>query len=384
MCALVRIYNAHWSEFVPAQPLLPTAETVDLESTEKIIRNNQKPLICRSKFSFMPLTYSTAHQPPFWLPNGHSQTVFPSVFRKITFAQIRERIQTSDADFLDLDWSLSAHSPHTGNPLSHSVAHSLIILSHGLEGNSTRQYILGMVRLLVAHGHDCLAWNYRSCSGEINQQLRFYHSGETTDLDLVIQHAIAKGYAHISLVGFSLGGNVTLKYLGERGANLLPEIKKAVVFSVPMDLLACSRAIEKPENWLYLQRFLRSLKPKVEAKEKLYPDQISVKNYAKVKTFYDFDDLYTGPVHGFSGADDYYARSSSMHFVDKITVPTLIVNAQNDPLVPPKSLPLELIAELKNVFLELTTNGGHCGFCPHQVVEGAYWSEWRALAFLED
>ena len=185
-------------------------------------------------------------------------------------------------------------------------------------------------------------------------------------------------------MGFSLGGNVTLKYLGERAANLLPEIKKAVVFSVPMDLLACSRAIEKPENWLYLRRFLRSLKPKIEAKERLYPDQITVKNYAKIKTFYDFDDVYTGPVHGFAGADDYYARSSSIYFVEHIQIPTLIINAQNDPLVPFKSLPLRIIAELKNVFLELTTDGGHCGFCPSEVLEGAYWSERRALAFLRE
>ena len=322
----------------------------------------------------MPVVYNTTHQPPFWLPNGHFQSIYPSVFRKIKPQYVRERVHTPDADFLDLDWALH----------NHTTLPPLVILSHGLEGDSTRQYITGMVQHLHANGYDCLAWNFRSCSGEINQQLRFYHSGETTDLDLIVRHALAKGYTKIALVGFSLGGNVTLKYAGECGKNMRPEVKKVVAFSVPMDLLACSRNIEKSENWLYLQRFLRSLKPKVEAKAKLYPAQIDPKKYAQIRTFYDFDDIYTGPVHGFSGADDYYARSSSMHFVQDIAVPTLIVNAQNDPLVPFRSLPLAVIADLKSVTLELTTDGGHCGFCPNEVLEGAYWSERRALAFLRE
>jgi len=320
----------------------------------------------------MPVVYATTHQPPFWLPNGHFQSIYPSVFRKIKTQYVRERIQTPDTDFLDLDWALQ----------NGATLPPLVVLSHGLEGNSTRQYITGMVQHLYAHGYDCLAWNFRSCSGQLNQQPRFYHSGETTDLELVVQHALGKGYTNIALVGFSLGGNVTLKYAGERGAGIHSAIKKVVAFSVPMNLLACSRSIEKPENWLYLQRFLRSLQPKVAAKAKLYPATINAQNYSQVRTFYDFDDIYTGPIHGFLGADDYYAKSSSVHFVQNIKVHTLIVNAQNDPLVPYRSLPIEAIAALPNVLLELPLHGGHCGFRPKIPKNQAYWSEQRALAFL--
>lgn len=260
----------------------------------------------------------------------------------------------------------------------------LVILSHGLEGNSTRQYILGMVRLLTRHGYDCLAWNYRSCSGEMNQQARFYHSGATDDLDLVVQHALAKGYTEINLMGFSLGGNLTLKYVGEQGTSIHPAIQKTVVFSVPMDLLACSRAIEKRENRVYLRRFLRTLKPKVELKGRHFPDRLDASQYQRVKTFYDFDHIFTAALHGFDSADDYYARSSAKYYVEHIAIPTLIVNALNDPLIPPESLPQQLIADLPNVWLELTTDGGHCGFRPAQMTDGAYWSERRALKFLRE
>ena len=321
----------------------------------------------------MPLLHTYDHKAPFWLPNGHFQSIFPALFRKIKdVTYLREQIATPDDDFLNLDWA------KTTQP----AAKGLVILSHGLEGDSQRQYILGMVRALTRAGYDCLAWNYRSCGGEMNKQVRFYHSGATDDLELVVQHALQRGYPALFLMGFSLGGNLTLKYLGENGNNLPPEIKKAVVFSVPMDLLACSRAIEKPENWVYMKRFLSSLKPKVTAKSKVFPDHIRATDYAKVRTFYDFDHVYTAALHGFEGADDYYARNSSKFFVQSITLPTLIVNALNDPLVPADSLPQAQIAAMPNVWLELTQQGGHCGFRPPHSADDLYWSERRALEFL--
>lgn len=328
----------------------------------------------------MPLIRTDSHQPPAWLPNGHYQSIYPALFRKLKWNYHRERISTPDDDFLDLDWSFTAK-----NKQAETHKPPLVILSHGLEGNSTRQYITGMVQLLTNNGYDCLAWNYRSCSGEINRQLRFYHSGETSDLDFVIQHALSKGYTEINLMGFSLGGNVTLKYVGEAGTNICSEVKKAIVFSVPMDLLACSRNIEKPENKIYLWRFLQSLKPKIEAKASKYPDRFDPTQWRQVKTFWDFDHVYTGPLHGFKGADDYYQQSSSKYFVEKIAIPTLIVNAVNDPLVPYQSLPATVIADLPNVWLELTQQGGHCGYRPHAFTrKGAYWSELRALSFLQE
>lgn len=321
----------------------------------------------------MPLLHTHDHKAPFWLPNGHFQSIFPALFRKIKdVSYLREQIATPDDDFLNLDWAKTAQP----------VSKGLVILSHGLEGDSQRQYILGMVRALTRAGYDCLAWNYRSCGGEMNKQVRFYHSGATDDLDLVVRHALQKGYPTLFLMGFSLGGNLTLKYVGERGTLVASAIKKVVVFSVPMDLLACSRAIEKPENWVYLKRFLSSLKPKVTAKSKVFPEHISAADYAKVKTFYDFDHIYTAALHGFDGADDYYARNSSKFFVESITIPTLIVNALNDPLVPAESLPQAQVAAMPNVWLELTQQGGHCGFRSPDSTDDLYWSERRALEFL--
>ncbi len=321
----------------------------------------------------MPLLHIQEHKAPFWLPNGHFQTIFPALFRKIKNVRyVREQIVTPDEDFLSLDWAKTTQPEAKG----------LVILSHGLEGDSRRQYILGMVRALTRAGYDCLAWNYRSCGGEMNQQLRFYHSGATDDLEIIVQHALQKGYCEISLMGFSLGGNLTLKYLGEAAENIHPEIKKAVVFSVPMDLLACSRAIEKPENWVYMKRFLGSLKPKVHAKAKVFPEKINASDYSKVKTFYDFDHIYTAALHGFAGADDYYRQNSAKFFVQSITLPTLIVNALNDPLVPAESLPQAAVADMPNVWLELTEAGGHCGFRDRATKNGLYWSEKRALEFL--
>ena len=315
--------------------------------------------------------------PPFWLPSGHLQTIYPALFRKINgvFYQ-RERIITPDNDFLDLDWSISERKSEKNK--------KLVILSHGLEGNSTRQYILGMVSLLNKNGYDCLAWNYRSCSGEMNATSRFYHSGATEDLELVISHAVKNGYTEIDLMGFSLGGNLTLKYLGEAAESIHSNIKKAIVFSVPMDLKACSLSIIKAENRIYMHRFLKTLKPKIDEKSRLFPNEINSKDYQHVKTLYDFDHIFTAPLHGFDGADHYYDQCSSMHFIQNISIPTLIVHALNDPIVPYSSLPLDLVSSLSHVNFEITKHGGHCGFRPAVLSNEYYWSENRALEFITD
>lgn len=326
----------------------------------------------------MPVVRSSHHNPPFWLPNGHLQTIYPALFRTINSVNYeRERIITPDEDFLDLDWSLATKKT------DFSGKNKLVILSHGLEGNSTRQYILGMVRFLNTEGYDCLAWNFRSCSGEMNKTSRFYHSGATEDLNSVIQYVFEKGYSHIDLAGFSLGGNLTLKYLGEQGVKIDSRIKKSVVFSVPMDLKACSLEIVKPQNRIYQTRFLNTLKPKVDQKAVHFPGDINPSDFKFVNTLYDFDDIFTAPLHGFQNADHYYEMCSAMFFVEKITIPTLIVNAANDPIVPENSLPTMLIDSLPNVLLEISDFGGHCGFRPSGFSQTHYWSELRALEFLE-
>ena len=194
----------------------------------------------------MPLIAPSRYEPPTRLWNGHLQTIIPSLFRKVSVPYVRERIDTPDDDFLDLDWALgndesemsraagrndlSVASPNASPIIHHSSVKPLVILSHGLEGSSTSPYLVGMVRHLTQQGFPCLAWHYRSCSGEMNRQKRFYHVGETGDLDLVIQYALSKGYQTLYLIGFSAGGNVTLKYLGEKGKALHPAIQKVGCF----------------------------------------------------------------------------------------------------------------------------------------------------------
>lgn len=321
----------------------------------------------------MPLIRLKSRISPYWLPNGHFQSIYPALFRRIDgIKYFREKIVTPDEDFLNLDWSYAGgEGPKP-----------LVILSHGLEGNSTRQYITGMVKLLNFHGFDCLAWNFRSCGGEMNQTARFYHSGATEDLDAVVQYAFGKGYSDVRLVGFSLGGNLTLKYLGEQGATMDSRIKGSIVFSVPMDLKACSLAIIEPRNQIYMHRFLKSLKPKVVEKAGLYPQRIDLKDHALVKTLYDFDHVYTAPLHGYNGADHYYTECSSMYFIEPIAIPTMIVNAENDPIVPFESLPIDVLRSHSNVTLLATKDGGHCGFRPARLTDEFYWSEKHALQFL--
>ena len=338
----------------------------------------------------MPFIEHADYKAPFWLPEGHSQTIFPSIFRKVEgIHYVRERIMTNDGDFLDLD---IAPQPPKGELKFESksgvivappsgaggAVASLIILSHGLEGSSTRQYIMGMVKNFNAHGFDCLAWNFRSCSEDINQTKRFYHSGATEDLDTVVKHAVSKGYQKIYLVGFSLGGNLTLKFLGEKGQNLYPEVQKAVVFSVPLHLSSSSKTI----SWLYDQRFIRSLNKKVQAKANRFPEfEIDVSNISKIKNLKDFDDAYTSQLHGFKDAEDYYEQNSSLYFLNDINIKTLIINAKNDPFLSKECFPYEQAKRLEKVHLQTPEGGGHCGFYPADY-QGVLWSERRALEWI--
>ena len=320
----------------------------------------------------MPIINIDDYKPPFWLPDSQSQTIFPSLFRKVEgINYVRERIKTNDGDFLDLDFS-------GYNSTNQQFNKSIIILSHGLEGDTSRQYITGMVKNFNTHGFDCLAWNFRSCSGEINQTKRFYHSGATDDLETIIKYSLSKGYQKIYLVGFSLGGNLTLKYLGEKGQNLYPEIQKAVTFSVPLHLSSSSKKI----GWLYTKRFNKSLIKKILAKSEHFPEfKIDTSNIAKIKTLKDFDDAYTSQLHGFIDAEDYYERNSSLYFLDNIRIPTLIINAQNDPFLSKECFPFEQIKHSEKVYFQAPKNGGHCGFYPADY-QRVLWSEGRALSWV--
>lgn len=307
--------------------------------------------------------------PPFFLFGPHLETIYPALLRRVSrVSYTRERITTPDDDFLDLDWLEKDFD-------------KVAIISHGLEGNSNRAYIKGMARALHAQGFNVVAWNFRGCSDEMNRQLRFYHSGATDDLHTVVTHLIEnKHYKKIFLVGFSLGGNITLKYLGER--TVPDRIKKAVVFSVPLDLKASCEKISRPANRIYSTRFLRSLKAKVLAKSRLRKE-LDPSRLGAIKTLVAFDDCYTAPLHGFRDANDYYEQCSSIRFVANIKTPTLIINTLNDPFLSPECFPEKLLKDHPFVKLEILSRGGHVGFTQFNK-NGLYWSEQRASEFFSD
>jgi len=308
------------------------------------------------------------YDPPFLFENGHVQTIFPVLFRKVEAVQYeRERITTVDNDFLDLDWSLKGHG-------------RLAIISHGLEGCTHRAYVKGMVKAVNDGGWDALAWNYRSCSGEPNRLLRSYHNGITDDLAFVIDHAKRKDlYKEIVLIGFSLGGNLTLLHLGKENPD--PIVKKAAVFSVPCDLKESARVLAKPVNRLYMKRFLVMLHQKIKAKMKLMPDLINDQGYERIKNFKAFDDRYTAPIHGFKNAEDYWEKCSSKPYLPLIRIPTLIINAENDPFLPKACFPHKEARDNKNLTLLTPESGGHVGFVSFNR-QNLYWSEKQAVEFL--
>lgn len=236
----------------------------------------------------------------------------------------------------------------------------------------------GMAKAFFSRGYDVAAWNCRGCSGEVNKQLRFYHSGATDDLQTVVDHA-SKEYEELFLIGFSLGGNLTLKYLGEPDVNV--RVKKAATFSVPINLHTSCLEISKPGNWIYERRFLSSLRKKVEMKAALQKE-LNIEKLDQVTTLMEFDNFFTGPIHGFKDAMDYYSKCSSIYFIKDIKTPTLVVNALNDPFLGLDCYPMEKFKGHPHVTFEFPAHGGHVGFTLFDQ-KGLYWSEMRALSFIE-
>ncbi len=317
----------------------------------------------------MPLL-SSDYVAPALLRGGHLQTLYASLARRVDFTYAwRERIATPDGDFLDLDWASAS-------------TERVAILTHGLEGSSHRRYMRGMARALHRRGWNVVAWNLRGCSGTPNRQMRTYHSGATGDLARVVDHVLATGrYAAAALVGFSLGGNLTLKYLGERAGAVDPRIGGAVAFSTPVDLKGSARVLARPSNRHYTHYFLQSLRAKIRAKKQQWPHRVDDVPLNFLRSLTDFDDYYTAPLNGFENALDYYRRASSKPLLGAIRVPTLLVNAANDPFLAPSCYPRELAREHPHLTLEVPAQGGHVGFVSF-ATDGTYWSERRAAAFL--
>lgn len=307
--------------------------------------------------------------PPFFLQNGHVQTILPVLLpRRLELAYEREQLELPDGDFLELDWSRKGFR-------------KLAIVTHGLEGGTNGGYVRGIVSAMNAAGWDALAWNFRGCGSGLNRLVRFYHSGDTGDLREVVKHA-RKQYDGVVLIGFSLGGNVTLKFLGEAGPD--PKIVAAAAISVPVDLASSARVLdERTSNRLYLRRFLTSLVAKIEAKARHYPEELDIKGARAIRSFREFDDRYTAPIHGFRDATEYWERASSRPFLTRITVPTLLLNARNDPFLTPECFPDPEAEANPHLHLEAPASGGHVGFL--DLANGLQpWSERRVVAFLRE
>ena len=315
----------------------------------------------------MPIIEVTDYTPPLFLRWRHANTIYPFLMRKEANPSYnRSRFTTHDDDFIDLDW-IKKGSNH------------LVILGHGLEGSSRSQYITHTASLLSAGGLDILAMNYRSCSGELNRTATMYHSGFTTDL-----HSLIKAYEHsyeiISLVGFSLGGNMILKYLGDGVFDISKKIKSAVALSAPCDLSGSSKQIAKWFNKAYELNFLKTLINKAKAKQEQFPNKIDIAQINKINSVYKFDDYFTGPVHGFEGAEDYYSKCSSRQFLHNINVPTLLINATDDPFLSSSCYPYEEAEHNENLYFKAPKFGGHVGFTTFG--QSNYWNETEIFNFI--
>ena len=322
----------------------------------------------------MPVLPKPDYRPPFPFTSGHMQTIYPTLFRRLPRTHpTPERLSTPDGDFLDIDWHMS----------SNAKTHRLAVISHGLEGHARKKYPLGMARHLTDHGWDVICLNFRCCSAEPNLLVRFYHSGVTDDLHTVIRHALStKDYQHVGLIGFSMGGNQTLKYLGE-APDLVPEqVCAAIVFSVPCSLYDAVQVMSGWQNRGYMRYFMKGLREKIRIKAQRYPELIDLSGLEDMKTFEIFDDRYTAPLHGFSDGADYYQRCSSRQFLPMIRVSTLMVQALDDPFLPASCYPIEEAENNPNLYLEIPEFGGHVGFMGRWR-ESSYWSEKRASGFLE-
>lgn len=311
----------------------------------------------------------------WWLPGAHAQTIAGRVLRPLDLLPLeRERIDTPDGDFVDLDFAPEPSLAAPNRPV--------VLLLHGLEGSARRGYAWITYRELARVGIRGVGLNFRSCSGEPNRLPRFYHSGDTEDVRHVVSVLRRRfGSRPIGAIGFSLGGNALLKYLGEEGE--ASSIAAAVAVSVPYDLDAGERHLaQDPVSRVYVRRFLRSLQEKAALKEHDLRERCDYDAIHRARSFREFDDAATAPLHGFESAADYYARSSSFGFLHRIRVPTLLIHALDDPFLPPEALPRDVLRENPLLDHAWTARGGHVGFIGGTPRRPDFWAERQAARYL--
>lgn len=330
-------------------------------------------------------------RPAWWLPGRHLQTLWSRILRSGPTIDVRrETWATPDGDELALDWVEGpADAP-------------LLFALHGLEGCSRSLYMQGLLHLARERGWRGLALNFRSCAAlpaaragragrspwarreyVMNRGRRLYHSGETEDLDWVVRRLVEREPGvTLLLAGVSLGGNVLLKWLGERGDAVPAAVRGAATISVPYDLAAASRHLESRSGRRYARYFLRSLQEKSLRYAERHPGVVDVEAVRRARTFRELDDAAVAPIHGFADADDYYARSSSIDYLDRIRVPVLLLSAADDPFLPARVLPEVERRASPAVTCEFTARGGHAGFVIGPPWAPRPWAEERAIAFL--
>ncbi|HEX6829130.1 MAG TPA: alpha/beta fold hydrolase [Burkholderiales bacterium] len=311
------------------------------------------------------------YRAPAWLPGGHAQTIYaPLLARGADAGYRRERWETPDGDFIDLDW-LDAPEPAP-----------LVVLFHGLEGSSRSHYALALMRALRARGWRGVVPHFRGCGGEPNRLARAYHSGDSAEVDWILRRLKRGARGPLFAAGVSLGGNALLKWLGERGAAARELAAAAAAVSAPLDLTISGDALGQGLNCLYTRHFLATLKPMSLAKLARFPGLYDAEAVRRAVTLREFDDVVTAPLHGFRDCDDYWKRASSKPLLGGIRVPTLVLNARNDPFVPPPCLPAreEAAPELT---LEFPEQGGHAGFVSGPFPGSLAWMPRRLLAFFE-
>ena len=319
----------------------------------------------------MPLI-SSSYKASLLFKNGHFNTIYKTLFFRGSISYERERIRLKDGDFLDLDFS-------------RVNSKSLVMVMHGLEGSSNSNYIISVGNFLNAQGMDVMALNFRGCSGEDNDKLFSYNSGKSDDLKEVVNFITTSySYENIFLLGYSMGGNITLKYLGE--GNAIPKtIKGAVTVSVPCDLAGSSEKLGKWYNKLYMQVFLKTLKEKSVLKMNRFPNHnLNRERVLASKDFADFDDAVTAPLFGYKNAKDYWTSCSSKQFLGGIQIPTLLINALDDSFLSASCYPFEIAKNHPYLFLETPKSGGHVGFNSNLIRRDAKWSESRIHAFFQE
>jgi predicted alpha/beta-fold hydrolase len=313
-----------------------------------------------------------AYVAPAWLPGGHAQTIYPSLRRGAGVVYRRERVDTPDGDFVDFDWLDAAGPAGDATPV--------VVLFHGLEGNSSSHYALALMRELARIGWRGVVPHFRGCSGEPNRRPRAYHSGDYAEVGWMLGTVREQvPFATLFAVGVSLGGSALLNWLGREVGRAASIVAAAAAVSTPLDLSAAGFAIEIGLNRIYSRHFLGTLVPKAIGIAQRFPGLLDSAAITRASSMYAFDDVVTAPLHGFAGTEDYWTRASSKPWLRSISVPTLVINARNDPFIPASSLPTRSEAS-EAVTLERPEHGGHGGF-PQRSSSGSGWLSHRLTTF---